>query len=413
MSGKRVRQNGEGSIFPYRNGFGAYVWITTPAGRRQRKYVYGKTREVVHAKWVALTQQAARGPVLTKVPTVGQYLHRWLTETVAPNLAPLTHATYESHVRNYIEPGLGKIRIDRLRVSDVQSWLNVLPSQCQCCTQGKDARRAERAPATARCCAKGQCCRSFPSARSIKDVRTVLRSALSSAMRDELVERNVAALVKTPRQRRRKVVPWSSDEARRFLESARSDGDPLYAAYILVLVLGLRKGEVLGLAWDAVDLDAGVVIVDHQLQRVRRELLRRETKTEASDADLPLPRLVSTALQLRRDAQEKDRMEAGEAWRALPEGPHLVFTGRFGTPVDPRTLNRKFTERCTLASVRHLTVHDARRTCATLLVDLDVHPRVIMRILRHADLSVTMEVYAKASSAATTEALRRLGDSLE
>lgn len=59
------------------------------------------------------------------------------------------------------------------------------------------------------------------------------------------------------------------------------------------------------------------------------------------------------------------------------------------------------------------TVHDARRTCATLLVDLDVHPRVIMRILRHADLSVTMEIYARASSEATTDALRRLGDSLE
>jgi integrase len=69
----------------------------------------------------------------------------------------------------------------------------------------------------------------------VKDVRTVLRSALSNAMRDELVERNVAALVRIPKQRRRKVVPWTSDEARRFLESARSDHDPLYAAYVLVL----------------------------------------------------------------------------------------------------------------------------------------------------------------------------------
>jgi integrase len=62
--------------------------------------------------------------------------------------------------------------------------------------------------------------------------------------------------------------------------------------------------------------------------------------------------------------------------------------------------------------VRRLTVHDARRTCATLLVDLDVHPRVIMRILRHADQAVTMEIYAKASSKAVQEALRRLGESL-
>jgi integrase len=65
-----------------------------------------------------------------------------------------------------------------------------------------------------------------------------------------------------------------------------------------------------------------------------------------------------------------------------------------------------------VAGVRCLTVHDARRTCATLLVDLDVHPRVIMRVLRHADLSVTVEVYAKASSDATREALRRVGEPL-
>lgn len=75
-------------------------------------------------------------------------------------------------------------------------------------------------------------------------------------------------------------------------------------------------------------------------------------------------------------------------------------------------MNRAFTARCAKADVRRLTVHDARRTCATLLVDLDVHPRVIMRVLRHADLGVTMEVYAKASSPATREALRRLGEQL-
>jgi integrase len=407
---KRSRANGEGSIYPYRNGFAAYAWITTSAGRRQRKYVYGKTREEVHAKWVKLTRRAAQGPVLTKVPTVGQYLERWLSDAVAPNLAPLTHATYESHVRNFIVPGIGHIRLDRLRVADVQAWLNRLPAQCQCCAHGRDAQRAEKG--RARCCAVGKCCEAFPSARTVKDVRTVLRSALSNAMRDELVERNVAALVRIPKQRRRKVVPWSSEEARRFLESARSEHDPLYAAYVLVLVLGLRKGEVLGLTWPAVDLDAGTLVVDHQLQRVRRELLHRETKTEASDAELPLPDLVVRALAERRAAQFAERDAAGIAWRGLPEGPHLVFTGRYGTPIDPRTLNRRLTARCDAAGVRRQTVHDARRTCATLLVDLDVHPRVIMRVLRHADLSVTMEVYARASSDATREALRRLGDSL-
>lgn len=403
------RHNGEGSIFPYRNGYAAYVWVTTPAGRKQRSYVYGKTRELVHDKWVALAQQAARGPVLTKVPTVGQYLWRWLSETVAPNLAPLTFATYESHVRHYIEPGVGSIRLDRLRVGDVQRWLNRLPAVCQCCAQGKDARRLER---DRRCCALGRCCKSYASARTIKDVRTVLRSALSNAMREELVPRNVAELVVTPKQRKRKVVPWSSEEARRFLESARDDQDSMYAAYVLILVLGLRKGEVLGMRWAAVDLDGRELLIDHQVQRVRRELLYRETKTDASDATLPMPEIVAAALVLHRGEQDQSRVELGEAWLAAEDCPDLVFTGRHGTAVDPRTLNRRFTARCEAAGVRRLTVHDARRTCATLLVDLDVHPRVIMRVLRHADQAVTMEIYAKASSKATQEALRRLGESL-
>ena len=133
------RANGEGSIFPYRNGFAAYVWITTPSGKRQRKYVYGRTREIVHSRWIELTRKAARGPVVTKVPTVGQFLNRWLEDTVAPNLAPLTYATYESHVKNYIEPCLGALRLDRLRVADVQRWINRLAAQA-------NAVRRERTP---------------------------------------------------------------------------------------------------------------------------------------------------------------------------------------------------------------------------------------------------------------------------
>ena len=314
--------------------------------------MYGPTWEAVHTKWVTLTGQASRGPVLTKVPTVGQFLHRWLEETVAPNLAPLTHATYESHVMHYIEPGLGSIRLDRLRVADVQRWLNRLPTQCQCCAQSKDARRRESG--RARCCAIGSCCKSFPSPRTVKDVRAVLRSALSSAMRQELVERNVAELVTAPRQRKWRVRPWSSEDARRFLESARADGDAMYAAYVLVLVLGLRKGEVLGLRWDAVDFEVGEMIIDHQLQRVRRELLYRETKTEASDALLPLPEIVATALRLRREQQDKARIEAGEAWQHVDGGPDFVFTGRYGTAVDPRTFNSRFSSRCQAAGVRRL-----------------------------------------------------------
>src|SRR4051794_30116040 len=139
--------------------------------------------------------------------------------------------------RLYIKPELGGKRLDRLQVRDVQTWLNALATTCQCCAQGKDARRPARQQ---RCCAAGACCSSFPVTSTLGDVRKVLRSALSHPQTEELVTRNVAGLAKLPASRRRKGKAWSTDEARRFLESARRDGDPLYAAYVLVLVCGLQ-----------------------------------------------------------------------------------------------------------------------------------------------------------------------------
>ncbi len=177
---------------------------------------------------------------------------------------------------------------------------------------------------------------------------------------------------------------------------------------MLILVLGLRKGEALGLTWDDVDLDEGELSIGRQLQRVSRQLLHRETKTATSDATLPLPEICSTALRLRKAEEAYARELAGAAW----QGGKLIFTTRWGTPIEPRNFNRAWDTRCTKASIRKITVHDGRRTCATLLVDLDVHPREVMQILRHAQIAVTMEIYAQASSKATRSALKRLGDSL-
>jgi integrase len=248
------------------------AWVTTPAGRRRRKYLYGKTRDDVHDKWIKLLNDARRGPIATRIPKLGDYLTYWLAEIIEPNRAPYTYATYETLARLYIVPRLGEKRLDRLSVRDVQSWVNALRRSCQCCAQGKDERRAED---DRRCCAIGNCCESYPADRTIAGARAVLRSALSHAATEELISRNVAMLVKLPTRRKRRGQAWTSDEARAFLESARNASDALYAAYVLVLVLGLRKGEVLGLVWDDVDLEAGELQVIHQLQRVRGQLLHR------------------------------------------------------------------------------------------------------------------------------------------
>ena len=425
MTRSRIRANGEGSIFPYRTGFAAYVWVTKPDGKRGRKYIYGKTREEVHERWIRLHQEARRGPVATRTPKLEDYLRYWLAEIIEPNRAPATFAGYETYIRLYIQPGLGNKRLDKLQARDVQTWINAIPKLCQCCIQGKDAKRKNPALLTSenrpqfpirniqRCCALGKCCNDHPSSRTIRNIRDCLRAAITCAITDGLISHNVAAHIKLPSshiaKKRKKGNAWSASEARQFLDSARKDNDPLYAAYVFVLVLGMRKGEVLGTSWNDISFDTSTLNIEFQLQRVRGKLYHREVKTPTSEAPLPLPDICLTALQLRQVKECENRTQAGQAWHDTG----LVFTTKYGTPIEPRNFNRAWDARCLQAGVPKITVHDARRTCGSLLAALDVHPRVAMQILRHTDFKITMEVYTHVSDQQTREALKRLGNSLD
>ncbi|GAA0969593.1 site-specific integrase [Acrocarpospora macrocephala] len=347
----------------------------------------------------------------TKCPTVAVYLTRWLDEVIQPNREPTTYVAYEPLVRLYIIPGLGKKRLDKLTVRDVQTWLNTLPTLCTCCDQKKDQKRPEN---KRRCCSVGKCCKGYPSRSTIAGIRRVLRSALGNAIREEVISRNVAGLATLPSasktKKKRQHTTWSVDEARRFLEHLRATDDPLYALYVLILLLGLRRGEVLGLAWDCVDLPGEQLWISRQLTRVGGQLLHRNTtKTEDSDASLPLLGLCVAALKHRRRIQEGAEKTAGEKWR----GSDLVFTTRNGTPIEPRNLNRAFDAHCAKAGVPRIRVHDTRHTCASLLAALNVHPRVAMRILRHSQISMTMNVYTQIPSPETRKALDRLNQSLD
>jgi hypothetical protein len=209
MAAKRARANGEGSIFPYRNGFAAYAWVDKPDGKGGRKYVYGKTRDEVHDKWITLLGRAREGPMPTRVPTVRDYVAYWLREVVKPNLAPGSYVTYEVLCRRHIVPGLGGKRIDKLRVQDVQPWLNKLRQTCQCCAQGKDARRKTD---RRRCCAIGQCCGQVASPATIVHLRRVLRVILNQAATDGHITRNATVGVKLPTLRKRRRRSWTTDE---------------------------------------------------------------------------------------------------------------------------------------------------------------------------------------------------------
>ena len=121
-----------------------------------------------------------------------------------------------------------------------------------------------------------------------------------------------------------------------------------------------------------------------------------------------MPDLCVTALKLRQEQQDADREHAGKTW--IDTG--LAFSTRHGTPIEPRNFNRSFDRRVGRVGIPKITVHGTRKTCGSLLATLEVHPRVAMQILRHSKIAVTMEIYTEIPSAATRDALKKLGQQL-
>ena len=221
-------------------------------------------------------------------------------------------------------------------------------------------------------------------------------------MRWPHVQRNAATLVDVPRHA---TTPTSDDEtdkepafAIQPLDERQSRallatvaGHRLEALYRVALSLGLRRGEVLGLRWSDIDFERATLRVTGALQRYRGKLERASTKTAASAQPISLPPVLLATLRRHQRAQERERAAAGTRWKEHG----LVFTTALGTPIEPRNLIRHFKGVLKRAGLpQTIRFHDLRHSCATLLIAQGVHPRVVMEILRHSQISTTMNTYA-------------------
>ncbi|MFJ4842922.1 tyrosine-type recombinase/integrase [Streptomyces sp. NPDC088746] len=243
------------------------------------------------------------------------------------------------------------------------------------------------------------------------EVLRVLRNALNRAVREELLTRNGAELVDMPKVTKREAKPWNAREAITFLRSARAHR--LYAACVLVLVLGLRRSEVLGLRWQDIDFYQRQFTPLKQVQRVKGVgLVLKDLKTESSHAVLPLPEFCARALEERRELQDLERKIVGDGWRQ-EAGQDLIFSSDRGGMIDPVGFSRSFGALVRRAGVRRITVRLARHTCGPLLAFLRVHPKVAQAILRHSQISMTMDVYTHVVGDGEREAVTMLAELLE
>jgi integrase len=383
---RRMRANGDGTVYQRKDGrWEAAGYLLAPGNTRKRIRVYGTTRKDALAKLTEKIATSNRGvPVPSAQGNVAAYLTYWLENVAVHHLRENTHTRYTTCVHRYLIPGLGKKKLAKLTAKDVRTWLNQLRTTCQCCTRGIDARRDQP-----RCCAAGRCCSKLLSPLTLTYIHSVLKSALEHAVREEEIPRNVARNVRTGTPRPRRFEPLTADEARHLLTAAQ--GHRLHALFELALHTGLRKGELLGLHWEDLDLDAGTTAIRRTLQRTAAGgLTTLPTKTRASERRIALPTRCLQSLKRHHEQQQREREPAGTTWQ---HDGH-VFTTVQGRPIDPTNLTRTFLTLLRKAGLRRIRFHDLRHSTATLLLEQGVELVVIKELLGHAHIGVTATVYA-------------------
>ncbi|GAA1932898.1 hypothetical protein GCM10009738_00570 [Kitasatospora viridis] len=226
-------------------------------------------------------------------------------------------------------------------------------------------------------------------------------------MREEEIPRNVARNVRTGTPRPRRFNPLTADEAQHFLAAAQ--GHHLQALFELALRTGLRKGELLGLRWEDLDLDAGTASIRRTLQRTRTGgLTTLPTKTISSERRIVLPAACVVSLRAHNDWQARVKQQADAEW--VHNG--LVFTRPDGHPIEPATLTRHFNALLHRSRLRAIRFHDLRHSTATLLLEQGVELVVIKELLGHAHIGVTATVYAHVRLRLQRDAIDLLGQAL-
>ena len=282
-----------------------------------------------------------------------------------------TLSNYLCVARHHLLPALGDAPIDEITVADVDHLL-------------ASARDQGLSPST------------------VRRVRTILGQCLDQAIRWGLLERNVAKLSRPPKAERSEGRTLTPDQARHLLEVARLHRN--HALYALLLSTGLRRGEALGLRWSDFDREAAVVRVARQLSRTSAGLVTLDTKTLRSRRAVNLAPRVVEALVEHEHRQDEMRRRA-RTW--VETG--FIFTTTRGTPIDPRNFYREFRALCDEAGLGHWHPHELRHSAASLMLAQGVKLHVVSRVLGHASIRMTSDVYGHLLEPDRREAADAMG----
>ena len=373
----KKRANGEGSIRKRKDGRweGRYTaGHDSETGKAIYKNVLGRSQAELKEK---LKQAIGEAQALdiTKAGkyTVGEWMEVWFQDYAKIKVRPSSHQTYQGYIHNHIRPNIGDIPLEKLTSLDLQKFYKKL------LTTG----RVDRVEA------KGQ--PKGLSAKTVRNIHQILSSALKLAQEQRLILTNPAEGCALPRVEHQEMKTLTTVQLASFFREARESG--VFELYYLELATGLRRGELLGLKWEDIDLERGDLRVRRQVSRINGEVVEAPLKTKNAYRTLPLAEDTVSVLK------EQRRKVGNSPW---------VFPSPNGGPISPDSVLHMLHRVLKRAGLPKVRFHDLRHTFATLALQNGVDVKTVSGMLGHFSAGFTLDTYAHITSAAQRQAAKTM-----
>ncbi|GHO75601.1 site-specific integrase [Ktedonobacter sp. SOSP1-85] len=372
---KQGRRPGEGTV--YRRKDGRWVCEVTLEDQSRKQYYFKTEKEALEKRRIVINELAAGILATGPQQTLDQFLKYWFEDVYRLAVRPSTYKNTHSLVYNYLIPGLGHVKLQKLTAQKIQTFY------AQKMKEGVSAIR-------------------------VRCIHGALHTALEHARRVKLVSVNVCTDVQLPSRPKPRHMVLTPEQAALFLQKIRDH--ELEALVTLALTTGMRKGELIGLRWSDIDFDKGMLKVSRAVVYVNNVgFVEGEPKTEASKRIIMLPAFVLSALSAHHMNLIEKSLDVGKVW----VDHDLVFPNDKGDFLMPSALFRRFRKLLKQVGLPDMRFHDLRHSAATLLLSMGVQLKVIQELLGHSSIEITADIYAHVLPPTHKEAMDKMGDFFE
>jgi len=352
-----------------------YHDINPQTGKRKKLSRYGQTEKEAKEKLLTAMSEMKSGTYIEKNKlTLEGWLIQWLEVYAKPKVKQSTYVSYDTYINKHIIPEIGKIKLVDLRVDMLQQFFNKKATMGR--LDGKGGL----------------------SEKTLRNLYTMLSTALKQAYENSLINKNLAELVKLPKVMRTEMRVLSLSEQQKLIEALKTSEERYKIGILICLSTGIRIGELCGLQWQDINEITHVLSIRRTLNRLptidktkgKTELVIDTPKSQKSVRDIPLPAFLIDELNIYKQLREEEKAAAADIY----DKRGFILCNEIGAPVEPRMMQDVFKRVLKVAGIEDANFHALRHTFATRAVEMGMDIKTLSELLGHADVSTTLNKYA-------------------